>query len=268
MKRVIGYARTSSDNQKKEETINIQVDIITKYAEDNNLELVDIIKDEAVSGRLKWYDRPGLKKLKEVCDEHDIDTVLIKCFDRLGRSVCNTIGVIGDFEEDGIEFFSIQESYVCGNTPGQKFAKIIVIANGELESATINERMESGKKRKVKEGKYVSSNLKYGYKRNDRGDAIIDEDAAGVVRKIFQLYPKNGAAKVANILNSNSIKSPKGGMWGRSTIQNMVRSKRYLGYMDYDGEECMQANHDLQIVDNRTWLKCNPDCDMVLERSV
>ena len=51
MNRVIGYVRVSSENQvEKDNSIRNQIKFIKKYCQDYDYELVDIFKDEGVSG--------------------------------------------------------------------------------------------------------------------------------------------------------------------------------------------------------------------------
>ena len=62
MNRVIGYVRVSSENQvEKDNSIRNQIKFIKKYCQDYDYELVDIFKDEGVSGLKK--SRDGLNKM-------------------------------------------------------------------------------------------------------------------------------------------------------------------------------------------------------------
>lgn len=86
MKKLIGYCRVSTDNQKEEGTIEIQEHALSEYARANGYELVTIFKDEGLSGGLE--DRPGLAELFTYLEsDNQADGVLIYRLDRLARDL-------------------------------------------------------------------------------------------------------------------------------------------------------------------------------------
>ena len=78
--RVVIYARVSGANQKKE--LENQIEALKKYVEQNNLELVGIVKD--IASGIK-EDRRGLWKLIDMAKKHEFDILLIAYKDRLTR---------------------------------------------------------------------------------------------------------------------------------------------------------------------------------------
>src|SRR3989344_3669101 len=86
MKKIIGYCRVSTDNQKEEGTIQIQEHALREYAKKNGHELVTIFRDDGVSGGLE--DRPGLVELFSYLEsDNQTDSVLIYKLDRLARDL-------------------------------------------------------------------------------------------------------------------------------------------------------------------------------------
>ena len=74
--KLIGYCRVSTENQKKEGTIELQRSNLTEYAEREGHELVRVFEDEGVSGGME--KRPGLARLFSYLeDKPDIGGVLI-----------------------------------------------------------------------------------------------------------------------------------------------------------------------------------------------
>jgi putative resolvase len=76
------YARVSSNDQKEHGDLDRQIDILSKYAEDRNIEIADTISD--VASGLNT-NRRGLKKLYKYIDDEMIGKVLITYEDRLTR---------------------------------------------------------------------------------------------------------------------------------------------------------------------------------------
>jgi len=118
MNRVIGYVRVSSENQvEKDNSIRNQIKFIKKYCQDYDCELVDIFKDEGISGLKK--NRDGLNKMMKQIDESNIDIVLVYSLSRLGRKLVDVISWVNELERKNIEFLSIKENFgnkgVMGN---------------------------------------------------------------------------------------------------------------------------------------------------------
>ena len=57
MKKIVGYCRGSTENQKEEKTILVQEQNIRDYAKKNNFKLVKIFSDEAISVEVKASQR-------------------------------------------------------------------------------------------------------------------------------------------------------------------------------------------------------------------
>ena len=79
-RRVVIYARVSGANQRKE--LEGQIEALKKYVEQNNWELIEVVRD--VASGLK-EDRKGLMKLIEMAKMHEFDVLLIAYKDRLTR---------------------------------------------------------------------------------------------------------------------------------------------------------------------------------------
>lgn len=76
-------ARTSSDLQRKNETISSQLDFLRAYAGRTGARVVAEHIDDGVSGT--FLDRPGLNDLVEQAKKGLLRGVLVTDLDRLGR---------------------------------------------------------------------------------------------------------------------------------------------------------------------------------------
>jgi hypothetical protein len=83
------YARVSTDKQKKEQTIDSQLDTLRKAARDGGYELLEeyVFVDENYSG--SRLDRPGLERLRDLASEAAFEAVLVCSPDRLARQYAN-----------------------------------------------------------------------------------------------------------------------------------------------------------------------------------
>ena len=128
LKMRIGYARVSTHEQ----NLDLQLDELKKAG------CEEIITDK-ISGALS--ERPGL----EIVDNklRNGDTLVVWRLDRLGRSLKHLISYVGELEEKGIAFHSINES-INTETPSGKFMFHVFGALSEFERNIIKERTRAG----------------------------------------------------------------------------------------------------------------------------
>ena len=75
------YARISSDRQ-HETSIEAQIEAIKKYCEENDIEVIGIYIDRAISGT-STEKRSEFKRMMKDCNESGGDYVIVHKFDRL-----------------------------------------------------------------------------------------------------------------------------------------------------------------------------------------
>lgn len=81
---VVIYARFSSSSQ-REESIEGQVKVCKKYAEENGYTVIDTYSDRAISGKTDL--RPALQKILTDSSKKQFQAVLVYSLDRFGRPV-------------------------------------------------------------------------------------------------------------------------------------------------------------------------------------
>src|SRR2546426_4995078 len=57
------YARVSTEEQRERQSIETQIDFARSWCKRENIPLVDIYRDEGISGTVPFEDRPGGKRL-------------------------------------------------------------------------------------------------------------------------------------------------------------------------------------------------------------
>jgi DNA invertase Pin-like site-specific DNA recombinase len=103
------------------------------------------------------------------------------------------------------------------------------------ESKRIKERMRRGKKQRAIEGRKNSGPCAYGYinppaRTPGHGTLVIVPEQAAVVRRIFELAAAGkGVMAIGTDLNQRGYQAPRGGRWGKSTIQRVLDNPVYIG---------------------------------------
>jgi len=125
---------------------------------------------------------------------------------------------------------------VLGNS---KFVLTIFAALAQEESANTSKRVKFGKQRNAEKGRVP--NYIYGYDKT-KGDYFnlqINEREATVIRRIFDMYVHDGhgAAKIANVLNAEGIRTKRGSEWSQNAVARILKNGLYIGKIINGKEE-------------------------------
>ena len=92
------------------------------------------------------------------------------------------------FRERGVRFIAISNGVDSRNQESNEFAPFLNIMN-EWYVRDTSRKIKSVLHTKGMDGKHLTSNAIYGYKKDpeDNNHWLIDEEAATVVRRIFQM---------------------------------------------------------------------------------
>jgi len=228
------YARVSSDQQEKEETIESQMAAIRVYAQEHRVKLIDedIYMDEGYSGHV--LRRPALDKLLDAVYEGRYQRVLIMNPFRLARNYGHQILLMEEFQRGDCEVIFIQRP--IGQGPDEDLLLQMQGVIAQYEHAKIQERTRRGKLHRMRQGELVSGQRVYGYEYVKRKGEIpahfeIIETEAEVVRKIYHWYVYDGLAlrAIAMQLRDAAIPTVRGGRWSGAHIGRMMGNSLYIG---------------------------------------
>ena len=262
LKKAAIYARVSSLQQKEEETIDSQIDILKTYAKENDYHIDDrlIFLDNGVSGGT--LQRPALDELRDIIRFETIEILLIYAPDRLSRNYTHQLILMEEFKKHGVKicFFKTPPEV---NTPEAKMFQHFQGIFAEYERALILDRSRRGRYYKAKQGNpSVIPSLPYGYKKikneNEISVVIVEEEAI-VVKEIYRLYVHEAKSlqEVAKKITLKGIKPRKGGsQWDRATIRDILRNPTYTG-TSYFGktERCEGVSNRIRKYGSKTYTK-------------
>lgn len=247
MKRIALYCRVSSDDQRKRETIDNQVDILHAYSEmKEDWIICNEYLDDGISGTIAFEERPAGKRLIEAAKEGLFDAILVYRIDRFGRDTLSGLQASESLRKFEVEIISYTEPFDL-NTPTGRYQFINYLNMAELERNNILDRMFLGATRAAKQGKWLGGIVPYGYYVNSDGYLEVDQEEATVVRKIFDMYVNENmnTVDIAVYLNAigvpcfnNSRKSGKrntgvASLWSTGSIQRMLSNSTYMGVHEY-----------------------------------
>lgn len=237
-KRQVEDESNSITNQKK---------MLLDYAKRSGYTNTMFFVDDGVSGTT--FERPDFIRMEEMIERGEIGTVIVKDLSRFGRNYLEA----GQYLEIkyptlGVRFIAIQENVDTDKNTGAEMMPFHNIFN-EWYAAQTSKKVRAVNRMKAENGKRVSSAVPYGYKKNpnDEEHWMIDEPAAEVVRKIYDLcLAGRGPTQIASQLEREGVMTPteyyhsldkktgimlpiKPHLWKDSSIEHILSNRQYTG---------------------------------------
>lgn len=243
------YERLSRDDELEGESNSIvnQKKILEEYASKNNLTNIIHFTDDGISGT--QFDRPGFMEMMNGVNTGNIGCIIVKDMSRLGRDYLKVGQCMEILRQKGVRLIAINDN-VDSFYREDDFTPFRNIMN-EWYARDTSRKIQSTFRSKGESGKHTASTPPYGYIKDekDKNKWIVDEKAAEIVRRIFNLTMQgNGPYRIAKILESEKVDIPayhqqKLGYglyqsknfehpyrWCSSTIASILKKQEYLGH--------------------------------------
>ena len=231
MKKCVIYARYSSEKQ-NEQSIQGQVDVCTKWIKAQDMAIVDIYHDEAMSG--KTDRRPDFQKMIHDAEKGKFDFVVVYKLDRFARNRYDSAIYKAQLKKCGVKVLSAMEQLSDG-------AESIILESvlegmAEYYSANLAQNVIRGMHQRAEQGKYLGGNVPLGYVIDKNNNFVLDEKGAATVRKIFEMYVAGKKIKdICTALNSSGHKTSSGSSFGYNSIYSILTNRKYIGWYEYMG---------------------------------
>lgn len=224
------YCRVSTNSVEQLQSLIAQVSHLTKLtAAMSQWLLADVYIDIATSKT--GSSRKEFNRMLEDGKAHKLNIILTKSISRFGRDTVEILEALNQLKQLGVRVIFEQEELDTAKTDSDLMITIIEsLAQAENESRSDNIRM--GIKYRAAAGTSKLYDRKcYGYKHDENGKLIIDEETAKNVKLIFDLYL--GGKSILGIikeLEKRKLLSPTGKeKWCKRTIDVMLSNENYIG---------------------------------------
>ena len=205
------YERLSRDDELAGDSNSIlnQKAYLENYAAQHGYTNIAHYTDDGWSGGN--FERPAWKRMIADIEAGKVCRVIVKDMSRAGRDYLQT-GFYTEvfFRQHGVHFIAIANGVDSEDQNSNEFAPFLNIMN-EWYLRDQSRKVSAAYKIKGNSGKHTSTHAIYGYKKDpeDKDHWIIDEEAAAVVRRIFQLSIEgHGGYEIAQILTREKVESP------------------------------------------------------------
>lgn len=205
-KRCILYSRVSTEMQVDGYSLEGQVTCMKKFAEREEMKVIDIYEDAGKSGK-SINGRPAFRRLLEdIKNDLAIDYVLVYKLSRFGRNAADILNSLEFIQSYGVELICVEEGIDSSQTSGKLLISVLS-AVAEIERENIIEQTMNGRKEKARQGEWNGGPAPYGYRLQDNC-LVIDEEEAETIRLIFDRFVNTdkGYGGVAKYLNLQGVK--------------------------------------------------------------
>lgn len=278
------YARLSVDcGERKNESIETQVEIAKDFiGRQTDMELYDTYTDIGKTGTN--FEREGFERMMRDVRMRRINCIVVKDLSRFGRNHIETGNYIEKiFPFMGVRFIAVNDNFdsmdtsigISGQNETMGVSMDVILKNlvNEMYAKDIAVKVKTSRKTKWEQGSYTGGIPPYGYRAEWIGDKkrlFIEEAAASIVRKIFELFLSGKNMKeIVEWLYENKVARPvqyhKAGQvycnregeleqWSRETVKMILTNPVYIGCL-VQGRTCgkdymMRERHD---IDSEDW---------------
>ena len=247
------YARLSVENSGKDDdgnSLQNQIAVCEDYLDGcPHLRLTEVYSDNGRTGTV--FDRPAWNRLMDDVRTGKIQCIVVRDLSRFGRDYVETGSYLEKiFPALGTRFISVKENFdnfTCGNAMESLSVSLQNLVNA-MYSRDISKKVSTALRAQMETGKFRNRNLPYGYLWNgDKTAYVVDEDAAAVVRQIFEWKRQEVSVyTIVERLKAGGIESPErhkrragtrnggniqGEGWCPSTIRGILQNRAYIGEM-------------------------------------
>ena len=245
------YCRLSQEDERLGESLSIenQKRILEAYAKEHRFPNPVFFVDDGYSGT--DFDRPGFQSMLNEIESDHVAVLLTKDLSRLGRNSTMTGMFINiTFAKHDVRYIAINDNFDSANqnSVDNDFAGIRMWFN-EFYARDTSRKIRAVNKAKGERGEHLNGRPPFGYIKDPENPKqwIIDEEAAKVVRHIFDLSMEGrGPMQIAKQLREEKVltiiaytkqdgrkmdrplpEDPYN--WNESSVVNILETRDYTG---------------------------------------
>ena len=209
---ICGYTRISVDLEEGRDNTSIenQKAIIEEFVRQNFPgSSLDLYVDRDRSG-YTFEQREDYQKMRKLMMKNQYDILIVKDLSRFSRRNSYGLVELETLRDAGIRIISIGDNIDYPTNEDWMRIQIYFFMN-EMPVTDTSKKVKSVINRRQKDGKWICA-VPYGYRllSGKSGAFEVDEPAAEVVRKIFELYNDGwGYKRISNWLTDEGIPTPR-----------------------------------------------------------
>lgn len=210
-------------------SLDAQKERVKVYCSLHNLHLLDVIREEGVSGGKPLSSREGGKALLLQLRKQKVKNIIAVKLDSLFRDAADAFQQTEIWDKAGIALHLIDLGGQSLNTASAmgRFFLSMTAAFAELERRVIGERTKAAMDH-LRRNRRVYSTVPFGYDRD--GDIlIVNKTEMRVIRQMKKWREAGSTLQdIAGILNKKRIFTKRGFSWHPSTVRYVLLNPLYV----------------------------------------
>ena len=243
------YSRVSTDQGLEQDfnSLDAQREASEAYIKSQAHEGWRLIRDHYDDGGYSGgsMNRPALQRLLADVQARRIDVVVVYKVDRLTRSLADFAKLVELFDEHGVSFVSVTQSFNTTTSMGRLTLNVL-LSFAQFEREVTGERIRDKIAASKRKGMWMGGAVPLGYRVEDRALHIV-EHHAGIVRSLFRRYLEAGSVvRLKQQLDAENIRIPTrvdgagrsrgGGLLSRGHIYKILSNPIYVGRIAHKGQ--------------------------------
>ena len=181
----VAYLRCSTDIQ----DVQHQENSINDYAKKNNLIIDKIIKDEGISAYSKDVTaRKGFQEILHLGHLGQINNLIVFESSRISRRFAEGITIIEELTRCGVLVHSVVDNRIINKEDLDQLFNSFKFFMNQKASRETSDRIKSSKKLCREQGRYLGGKILTGFKVDENGFEVIDENKKNEVIQMFDDY--------------------------------------------------------------------------------
>ena len=216
--KIIGYIRVSTEYQaESKHGLDAQKYAIENYSAKNNLPIIEIFRDEALSGSLSLEKRPGMLNAINALSKGDLLVVAKR--DRLGRDALVMAMIEAAVKRKGAKIISLAGEGTENDDPTGMLMRRMIDAFSEYERLIIGLRVSAALQAKKRKNERVGY-IPFGYRLSVDGVHLRENHSESALLEEMTQLRKSGVSirGIAKHLNERNLLNRGGSKWNHSSI--------------------------------------------------
>ncbi len=250
------YTRKSTEHNLDLEfnSLDAQREACEAYVKSQAHEGWRLIPDHYDDGGLSGasLDRPALQTLLTVVRSSKIDIVVVYKVDRLTRSLADFAKLVELFDEHGVSFVSVTQSFNTTTSMGRLTLNVL-LSFAQFEREVIGERVRDKIAASKRKGIWVGGPVSLGYASVNKKLVVVSEEAE-TVRTIFRRYVELGSlGALVEDLDQKGTRTKRRVLSNGRTIggcrfrlgplAHLLKNRFYIGEVVYQ-DEIHRGDHE------------------------
>ena len=227
---VVLYLRYSSDKQ-NEQSIEGQQRICKTYCERNDMNIVGMYIDRALSASKHTEKREDFQRMIKDSEKRQFEAVIVYKLDRFARDRYDSAIYKNKLKKNGVRVISATENIT--DSPEGIILESVLEGMAEFYSKELAQKVTRGMNETALKCNSCGGHVPLGYKIENK-KFVIDPVTSPIVIEAFERYANGDTvAELCESFNNRGFRTTKGSKFNKNSFRSMFQNERYIGIYKY-----------------------------------